>query len=139
MVCIIAQTMHFGNCVPRGVTRAFFIDTFALYGVHELVHRPRPSCFLQPVDSAASVHVLVETERLPSVDVAREYLHSVLIPKAKRQEIFLIVIRKHALWRVEGILDSATLRIPKNLCVGGALGPLGAQVRSWLDARRSGG
>lgn len=75
-------------------------------------------------------------KRLPSVEVAREYLHSVLIPKAKRQEIFLIVVRKHALWHVDGIPDSATLRIPRNLYVGGALGSLGAQVRSWLDARQ---
>ncbi len=72
-------------------------------------------------------------ERLPSVHAARSHLHNVLVPKATRGEIFLVIVRKHALWQVDGIRECRTLRIPRNLYVGGALGAMGQEIRSWLN------
>jgi hypothetical protein len=82
---------------------------------------------------------------LPSVAVARRYLHEVLVPKATAGKVFLVVIRKHELWQVERVTECRTLRLPRNLYRGGALGALGREVRAWLDeghhaaSERSGG
>jgi hypothetical protein len=71
--------------------------------------------------------------RLPSVHAARRYLHQTLIPRAQKGEIFLVIVRKHRLWQVDDVTECRTLRVPRNIYVGGALGGIGREIRSWLD------
>jgi hypothetical protein len=73
---------------------------------------------------------------LASSAVARRYLHEVLVPRARSEEIFLVVVRSHVLWGAVGLEDSRTCRFSRHLAVEGKLGVLGAEIRGWLDSRR---
>lgn len=75
---------------------------------------------------------------LASAAVARSYLHEVLIPRARKEEIFLVVLRAHVLWGVVGLEDSRTCQFPRHLALDGRLGVVGAEIRGWLDSRRLG-
>lgn len=70
---------------------------------------------------------------LPSVWAAQKHLREVLIPKAQRKKIFLVIARKHQLWGVVDGFNSPNIAISRN--IGGHLGPsLGKTIREWLDA-----
>jgi hypothetical protein len=73
---------------------------------------------------------------LPSAAVARSYLHEVLIPRARREEIFLVVVRSHVLWGAVGLEETRTCQFPRHLALDGQLGVVGAEIRGWLDSRR---
>jgi hypothetical protein len=73
---------------------------------------------------------------LPSATVARNYLHEVLIPRARSEEIFLVVVRSHVLWGAVGLAESPTCRFPRNLALDGQLGTLGTEIRDWLHQRK---
>jgi hypothetical protein len=73
---------------------------------------------------------------LASAAAARAYLHDVLIPRARNEEIFLVVVRSHVLWGVVGLEDSQTCRFPRDLALEGKLGVVGMEIRAWLDHRR---
>ena len=72
---------------------------------------------------------------LPSAAVARGYLREVLVPRARKEEIFLVVVRSHVLWGAVDFEDSRTCKFSRHLAVDGKLGALGAEIRGWLDGR----
>ena len=72
---------------------------------------------------------------LPSAAVARGYLREVLVPRARKEEIFLVVVRSHVLWGAVDLEDSRTCRFSRHLAVDGKLGALGAEIRGWLGGR----
>lgn len=68
---------------------------------------------------------------LPSVWAAQKHLHEVLIPKALKGDLFLVIARKHQLWGVVEGFDCRNIRFIRNL--GGYLGEeLSAEIGSWL-------
>lgn len=73
---------------------------------------------------------------LPSAAVARRFLHEVLVPSARREEIFLVVVRSHVLWGAVDLPESNTCRFPRHLALDGKLGVVGMEIRAWLDHRR---
>jgi hypothetical protein len=69
---------------------------------------------------------------LPSVWAAQKHLREVLIPKARAQEIFLVIARKHQLWGAVDGFESPNIAFSRN--IGGHLGQeLGKQIRKWLE------
>jgi hypothetical protein len=73
---------------------------------------------------------------LASAAEARSYLHEVLVPRARREEIFLVVVHSHVLWGAVDMPDSHTCRFPRHLALDGKLGVVGMEIRAWLDHRR---
>jgi hypothetical protein len=71
---------------------------------------------------------------LPSVWAAQKFLREELIPKARSDEIMLVIARKHQLWGVVDGFRDPNISITRN--IGGHLGPvLGGRIRRWLELK----
>jgi hypothetical protein len=68
---------------------------------------------------------------LKSVWIAQKYLREVLIPKASRKEVFLVIARKHQLWGITNGIESANLKLNRNR-IGSLTEEIGLQIKHWL-------
>lgn len=72
---------------------------------------------------------------LPSAQVARRYLHGVLIPAARRGERFVVIARGRWAWQFDASLASGNVRLAPNPR-GGHLGPaIGDAINNWIARR----
>jgi hypothetical protein len=112
------------RCRLMGLGQAELADTVAIFNV------------VAYASERLGVDETAIARHLPSAAVARSYLHDVLIPRARREEIFLVVVRSHVLWGAVGLAESRTCRFSRDLALDGKLGVLGAEIRGWLDHRK---
>ncbi len=75
------------------------------------------------------------TQFLPSVRMARNYLHSVLLPAATRNERFIAVIWGARLWSVHPTQSHATLKVETGNRGGWLSDNLKAQIEAWASRR----
>jgi len=72
---------------------------------------------------------------LPSAQIARDYLHRVLLPAAQRDERFVVIGRGAWAWRVDKSAKIKNVKFTPNPR-GPYLGnKLGSNIRKWLDSR----
>jgi len=76
-------------------------------------------------------------EKLPSSQVAINYLHKVLIPQAQRGERFIVVCRAAWAWKIDKLIECENIKFVKNPR-GGYFGPeIRKKIETWLKINQS--
>jgi hypothetical protein len=74
---------------------------------------------------------------LPSIWAAQKHLREVLLPLAVKDEIFIVIGRKHQLWGVHEGFNSPNIVVTRENAISGRISnELGARIRQWLGAKR---
>lgn len=75
-------------------------------------------------------------EKLPSSQMAINYLHNVLIPQAQRGERFIVVCRAAWAWNIDRSIECDNIKFVKNPR-GGYFGPdIRENIETWLKTKQ---